>query len=47
MEITDNKFSITNKDRGKVLQWKYYFLDHGATLILYNAKDSLRLFKIK
>jgi hypothetical protein len=47
MEITDHKFSIANKDRGKRLQWEYYFLDQGTILILYNVSDSLRLYKKK
>jgi hypothetical protein len=47
MEITDHEFLISNRDRGKRLQWEYYFLDQGTILILYNVSDSLRLYKKK
>jgi hypothetical protein len=47
MEITDHEFLISNKDRGKKLQWEYYFLDQGTILILYDVSGSLRLYKKK
>jgi len=47
MEITDHEFLISNKDKGKRLQWEYYFLDQDSILILYNIRDSLRLYKKK
>jgi len=47
MEITDHEFLISNRNRGKRLQWEYYFLDQGTILILYNVSDSLRLYKKK
>lgn len=47
MEVTEHKFSISNKERGKELDWEYYFENKGNTLILFNVKDSLKLTKLK
>ena len=47
MEVTEHKFSISNKVRGKVLEWEYYFENKGNTLVLFNVKDSLELTKLK
>lgn len=47
MDLTEHKFSISNKERGKELEWEYYFENKGNTLILFNVKDSLKLTKLK
>ena len=47
MKVTEHKFSISNKVRGKELEWEYYFENKGNTLVLFNVKDSLKLTRLK
>lgn len=46
MKIENHQFSISNKQKGKEFNWYYYLSESGNSLILINAKDSLKFYKI-